>query len=156
MKEKIIVIAPHQSPRLPLKRHVLALTCCGFLGLAAGCTTAGTSHRVSAPPPPTPTKSMTTTTTTTPVTVQPVAVSSPASSTTTVVTQIPPALQQEVPIAQPSASHIWLAGFWTWRNDRYEWMSGHWELPPSQRSTWVAPRWDKSGKSYRFYEGYWN
>ena len=53
-------------------------------------------------------------------------------------------------------SYFWLAGYWTWRNDRYEWMAGQWELPPSSSSAWVAPRWEQQGNAYRFYEGYWN
>jgi len=103
--------------------------------------------------------------TTTTVTTSPVAVANPgyaatsnAGSTvsTIIVTQAPPAMQQEVVLAQPSSQHVWLAGYWTWRNDRYEWMAGHWELPPSPNSAWVAPRWEQQGNAYRFYEGYWN
>jgi len=56
-----------------------------------------------------------------------VTTSSPAPAvSTTIVTQAPPAMQQEVVLAQPTSQHVWLAGFWTWRNDRYEWMAGHW------------------------------
>ncbi len=84
-----------------------------------------------------------------------VTTSTPVVSTT-VVTQAPPALQVEVVLAQPSTRHMWLAGFWTWRNDRYEWMAGHWELPPSLGSVWVAPRWEQHDNAYKFYEGYWN
>jgi hypothetical protein len=139
---------------------------CGVIGLLAGCATEPSSHVVSAPPPVAPTSTvMTTTTTTTPTGV---AVAVPVSGnpgyvttstpqvSTTVVTQAPPALQQEVVLAQPSPQHVWLAGYWTWRNNRYEWMAGHWEAPPSSRSTWVAPRWEQQGNAYRFYEGYWN
>jgi hypothetical protein len=79
----------------------------------------------------------------------------PATSTI-VVTQAPPALQPEAVLAQPSSRHVWLAGYWTWRDDRYEWRAGHWEMPPGSSSTWVAPRWEQDGNSYRFYEGYWN
>jgi hypothetical protein len=75
---------------------------------------------------------------------------------TVVVTQAPPALQQEVVLAQPSPQHVWLPGYWTWRNDRYEWMAGHWELPPNSGAVWVAPRWEQEGNAYRFYEGHWN
>ena len=74
---------------------------------------------------------------------------------TIIVTQAPPALQQEVVLAQPSSQHVWIAGYWTWRNDRYEWMAGHWELPPNSGSVWVGPRWEQEGNAYRFYEGYW-
>jgi hypothetical protein len=75
---------------------------------------------------------------------------------TVIVTQAPPALQQEVVLAQPSPHHVWLAGYWTWRDSRYEWMAGHWELPPSSGSVWVAPRWEQQGNAYKFTEGYWN
>ncbi len=74
---------------------------------------------------------------------------------TTIVTQTPPGLQTEVPLAQPSSSHLWVPGYWTWQNERYEWRSGHWELPPNSSSVWIAPRWEREGASYRFYEGYW-
>lgn len=79
----------------------------------------------------------------------------PAVSTI-VVTQAPPALQQEIVLAQPTPQHVWLAGYWTWRDSRYEWMAGRWELPPSSGSVWVAPRWEQQGNAYKFYEGYWN
>jgi hypothetical protein len=137
-----------------VRQLVPVLACCGVLGLLAGCSTEPDSHLVSAPPPPAPTNAVTTTTTTS---TTPVAVSAPGTVvSTTVVTQAPPALQSEVVLAQPSPQHVWIAGYWTWQNDRYEWMAGHWELPPNSASVWVAPRWEQQGASYRFYEGYWN
>jgi hypothetical protein len=75
---------------------------------------------------------------------------------TVVVTQAPPAPQQEVVLAQPASDDVWIAGFWTWRNSQYQWMAGHWELPPSSGSVWVAPRWEQQGNAYRFYEGHWS
>ena len=108
-----------------------------------------------------------TTTTSTPVTVVAPGVvmanpgydtpTAPAPGTiTTVVTQAPPEMQQEPVLAQPSAQHVWLPGYWTWRNERYEWMAGHWALPPNSNSVWVAPRWEQRGNGYRFTDGYWN
>jgi len=141
--------------------RLLASICCGgILGLLAGCTSAPESHLVSAPPPSSPTKTVVTTTTTS----APLAVPDNGNATTqtpmpvvsTIITQAPPALQQEVAQAQPSSDHVWLAGYWTWRNDRYEWMAGHWELPPSSSARWVAPRWEQQGNAYKFTEGYWN
>ena len=75
---------------------------------------------------------------------------------TLVVTQAPPVPQVDVVIAQPSPNDVWLAGYWTWRDNQYEWMAGHWELPPSSSSVWTAPRWEQEGNAYRFHEGYWN
>jgi len=75
---------------------------------------------------------------------------------TIIVAQAPPSLQAEVVLARPSPDHVWIAGYWTWRDSRYEWMAGHWELPPHSNSAWVAPRWEPENGSFRFYEGYWN
>jgi hypothetical protein len=80
------------------------------------------------------------------------------SQSTIIVTQAPPAPRQEVAIARPErpgADYVWVDGYWTWRNNRYEWMSGHWVEPPSSSAVWVSPRWEQEGNSYRFYEGYW-
>jgi WXXGXW repeat (2 copies) len=84
-----------------------------------------------------------------------VATATPVVSTV-VVTQAPPMLQQEIVLVQPSPQHVWLAGYWTWRDARYQWMAGRWELPPSSSSVWVAPRWEQQGNAYKFTEGYWN
>jgi hypothetical protein len=137
-------------------------------GLLFGCASEPESRVVSAPPPPAPTRLMTTTTTTS----TPASAPAPAvmlgntayvpadpptpATTTTVVTQAPPELEQEVVLARPSPQDVWLAGYWTWQNDRYEWMAGHWQLPPNSNATWVAPRWEHEGNAYRFYEGHWN
>jgi hypothetical protein len=79
----------------------------------------------------------------------------PGAPSTIVVTQAPPALQQEMVTAQPTRDHVWVAGYWTWRNNRYEWVAGHWQVPPRSGSTWIPPRWEPEGGAYRYYEGYW-
>jgi hypothetical protein len=115
--------------------------------LFSGCESTPESHVVSAPPPANSGAV---------VVAQPQQVQQPQSSQVVVV-QAPPALQQEVPQAQPSSDHVWIAGYWTWRNSRYEWIPGRWELPPRSSAVWVAPRWERlSNGTYRFYEGYWN
>ena len=165
MKKTILShVSPPASARAA--RPLMPIFACfGVLALFAGCTTEPDSHVVSAPPPPTPTSLVTTTmTTTTPVAVvtPAVVVGNTAYATqtpvvsTTVVTQAPPTLQQEVVLAQPSPQHVWIAGYWTWRNEQYQWMAGNWVLPPNSGSVWVAPRWEKQGNAYKFSEGYWN
>jgi hypothetical protein len=85
-----------------------------------------------------------------------VVANTPAAAGTIIVTQAPPALQQEVVVARPSTAHVWLPGYWTWRNNRYEWLAGHWEIPPRIDAVWVAPRCERlSDGTYRYYEGYW-
>jgi len=127
----------------------------GSLALLAGCSSEPSSHVVSAPPPPSPQTQL--------VVAQPQQTQVVVSGTvqtpngTIVVMQAPPAMQQEVILAQPTSDHKWVPGFWTWRNEHYEWMAGHWELPPNSNAVWVAPRWERrSDGSYRFFEGYWN
>lgn len=88
----------------------------------------------------------------------PVAVAAvPAGAANYVVLQAPPAPQapQAVP-ARPSPDHLWIVGYWTWRNARYEWMAGHWETPPHSGAVWVNPTWTEENGAFRFFEGYWS
>lgn len=71
------------------------------------------------------------------------------------VTEAPPALQQETVQVRPTPNHVWVAGHWSWRVNRYEWVPGQWELPPSQGAVWIPPYYEREGNVYKFYEGYW-
>ncbi len=146
--------SPHQTRRSRRPVAILSVISAG-LALFSGCASEPESHVVSAPPPPAPQTQL--------VVAQPqpaqviVANSAQTPAGTVIVMQAPPAVQAEVVLAQPSSDHKWLPGYWTWRDNRYEWMAGHWQLPPSSNAVWVAPRWDRtSDGGYRFYEGYWN
>lgn len=136
---------------------------CGVVGLFAGCASEPESVVVSAPPPPPPTAGATVYSA--PVMTAPVAVQTPAGVATVptpvgassiVVMQAPPAAQQEVPSPRPSTDHVWVSGYWTWRNNQYTWMAGQWVVPPRTGAVWIPPRWQPEGTSWRFYEGYWN
>lgn len=135
----------------PTSEIILACSVLGFLG---GCATQPESHVLSSPPPVEPTSSVASTTTTT----TNITTSDTTGQKTIIVTQAQPPPKQNVIIArpdQPTAAHVWIDGYWTWRNSRYEWMPGHWELPESSGATWVPPHTEKEGTGYRFYEGYW-
>jgi hypothetical protein len=94
---------------------------------------------------------------TAPTSAAPTVVATPTTTPGVVmISQAPPAPQPEAVTARPSSDHVWVPGYWTWRNQRYEWMAGHWEVPPRSGATWVAPRWAAEAGAYRFYEGYWN
>lgn len=147
---------------------IFSLAACGGLAVfGGGCATEPESHLVSAPPPAAPTAA--------PVPVQVVVAPAPqvivtqpatvvtaapavaAGTTSYIVMQAPPAPQPPAAMpAQPTSQHAWIPGFWTWRNSRYEWMAGHWEVPPFAGAVWQNPRWVPESGSYRFYEGYWN
>lgn len=141
--------ATTQNPLGPALRRTAQLSLLsGGLVLLAGCGSYPESHVVSSPPPPAPQ-------TTQVVVTQPQPMQTPAG--TVVVTQAPPAVQQELVTAQPTSDHKWIPGYWTWRNSRYEWVSGHWAMPPTRSSVWIAPRWERTDSgAYRFYEGYWD
>jgi len=145
------------------------------LAMLAGCSSEPVSHVVSAPPPGTPQTQLVVAqpqqATQVVVAQQPnsqmvvatqpngqlVAVPTAQAPGTIIVMQAPPQLQQEVVLAQPSSDHKWVPGYWTWRDARYEWMAGHWELPPSSGATWIAPHSERlSNGTFRFYEGYWS
>ena len=136
---------------------------CSALGFFAGCASEPESHLVTAPPPPAPTA---TATAAQPVYVsqpQQVVVSQPQQATVVsaggnsyIVTQAPPAPQPEAVPERPSSQHVWVGGYWTWQNNRYAWMAGHWEVPPHSGATWVNPRWQPENGAIRFYEGYWS
>lgn len=156
------------------------LVACGAIGLFAGCASEPSSVLVSAPPPPPPSSTQATVystpaptvystpaptvySTPAPVT-QPVPVAttqtvttvpSPTGASSIIVMQAPPAAQQEIPSPRPTRDHVWVAGYWTWRDNQYQWMAGHWEVPPRAAAVWVPPRWQPEGTSWRFYEGYW-
>ena len=57
--------------------------------------------------------------------------------------------------AQPSGEYIWVAGYWTARDGRQEWVPGRWETPPRSGAVWIEPRWERQGDGYVFIEGRW-
>ncbi len=83
--------------------------------------------------------------------------SSPVAPRAAAVTvqQAPPAAKKEAIIDRPTPRHVWVTGYWVWKDSKYEWLTGHWELPPRGTESWVAPRWEQHGDSYTFSEGFW-
>jgi hypothetical protein len=165
---KIKNISPHSISASvhALRQYTSIIAGCGMFGFLAGCASAPESHTVYAPPPPAPTRSVTTTTTTTTPDTMPATVAgTPANitvtsgtpaGTTTIVNEAPPALQTDVAVVQPGAGYVWITGYWTWRSNQYQWVAGHWELPPTPSSVWIAPTLEPRGNAYKFTEGYWN
>jgi len=141
------------------QRFASCLVAVSGLVLLAGCESPTESNVVSAPPPPNPVlvSSQPAVVQQAPTHVVVSGTATPSTASTIIVTSAPPAVQQEVVVARPSSAHVWIPGYWTWRNSRYEWMSGHWEVPPRIDAVWVAPRAERlSDGTYRYYEGFWN
>lgn len=138
-----------------LRRLAAVSVMSGGMALLAGCGSYPESHVVSAPPPAAPQLIASPSTPAAQVVVTGTVAT--ANGSTIVVVQAPPAAQQEVVVARPSDRHLWVPGYWTWRNERYEWMAGHWEVPPTSGANWMTARWERTSDGrYRFYEGYWN
>lgn len=122
-----------------------------------GCASEPESHVVSAPPPA-PANTVASSTgvmVQTPVTTSDGTTAVVASTQPVVITQAPPAPQSEPVLEQPSPKHVWIPGYWSYRNSRYVWIAGRWELPPRSDAVWVAPHYEREANAYRFYEGYW-
>ena len=160
MKTILITSSAPQKKGVAFASRTPALICFGAVAFLAGCSSEPESHVVSAPPPAAPiavvaaVPAATTVTTTQTTPTGTVSTTQPVN--TVIVTQAPPALQSEIVQEQPSSQHKWIPGFWTYRESRYVWVAGHWEIPPRPDAVWVAPRWAPESGGYRFYEGYWN
>ena len=75
-----------------------------------------------------------------------------------VVTQPPPAPPppREVVAVRPARQAIWVQGYYLYvGRGRYEWVPGHWEIPPRGYRTYVRPGWARQGGSYVYMRGYW-
>ncbi|MEO6992503.1 MAG: hypothetical protein ABI273_02635 [Lacunisphaera sp.] len=69
----------------------------------------------------------------------------------------PPPPRHEVVIEsqRPSREHVWIKGYYVWRDGRHAWISGHWERPPHPHAVWVEPRWENHPQGHLFISGYW-
>jgi hypothetical protein len=66
----------------------------------------------------------------------------------------PPPPQIEVIPAAPSPNHLWIAGYWGWRDGRHFWYPGRYELRRPGLS-WQAPAWGRYGRYWRYSPGRW-
>ena len=69
----------------------------------------------------------------------------------------PPAPVREVIVARPRPDAVWVEGYYSYSGygGRYDWVPGHWEVPPPRYRTFVRPHWQPRGGSYVYVRGYW-
>jgi hypothetical protein len=67
----------------------------------------------------------------------------------------PPPPPYELQTAQPTESAIWVVGFYDWDGYSYNWVPGHWEIPPPNAVAFVRPHWRYRGGTYVYIRGYW-
>ncbi len=70
--------------------------------------------------------------------------------------EAPPPPRVEYRMVRPSRRHIWIAGYWDRRDDRWDWAPGRWEEPSRRGSTWVRPQYRREGEAYRYEPGRWS
>ncbi|MFN9812201.1 MAG: hypothetical protein ACK6CU_21495 [Deltaproteobacteria bacterium] len=65
----------------------------------------------------------------------------------------PPPAPRVITRRPPPSRHgeLWIEPYWGWTGAGWEWIDGHWELPPQSGAIWIAPQWDGSG----WIPGYW-
>jgi hypothetical protein len=71
------------------------------------------------------------------------------------VAKAPPAPRTEVVTVAPSTSHVWQAGYWSYRNGRYVWVPGRYELRPRASAVWVPGHWDRTTRGWVWTPGHW-
>jgi len=67
----------------------------------------------------------------------------------------PPAPQEDVVVEQPTPSAVWIAGYYGFDGYNYNWVPGHWEVPPPDYGVFVRPHWVYRGGAYVYVRGYW-
>ena len=68
----------------------------------------------------------------------------------------PPPLRHEVRMERPSRNHVWIAGCWDRRDDRWAWVPGRWEEPSQRGSSWVRAQYRREDGAYRYEPGHWS
>jgi Carboxypeptidase regulatory-like domain/WXXGXW repeat (2 copies) len=68
----------------------------------------------------------------------------------------PPRVRYEAPPPRPSATHIWIGGYWGWENDEHVWIEGRWAAPPEPGYQWEQARWRRQGHRWMLVPGHWH
>jgi WXXGXW repeat (2 copies) len=80
-----------------------------------------------------------------------------ATSTTgeVVVTETPPPPRREVIGVAPGPSYVWVRGYWVFRDHRWVWVPGHYQLRPRTTAVWVEGHWDHTVRGWVWTPGHW-
>ncbi len=79
-----------------------------------------------------------------------------ATSEETTYLPAPPATVERGPsTAAPSRDHDWTPGSWVWRQERYAWSPGYWQLGRADWA-WMPSHYVWTPRGYIFVDGYWD
>lgn len=69
----------------------------------------------------------------------------------------PPRPRREVIVGvAPSPAHVWVKGFWAYRDGRWVWIPGHWERGPRIGAHWSEGHWAHRTRGWVWVEGHWD
>jgi len=82
-----------------------------------------------------------------------------SADTNYTVQSVPPAPvsepQENIP-PQPSGNAVWIRGHYEYNGNGYQWMSGHWEVPPGGMRAYIGPSWQPAANGgYVYVRGHW-
>ena len=81
----------------------------------------------------------------------------PAPTGAVIVSSEPPPPRHEVVVGvAPSPAHVWVGGFWAFRDGRWVWIPGHWERSPRIGAHWTAGHWAHRTHGWVWVDGYWD
>ena len=79
----------------------------------------------------------------------------PASVVVTTVPAMPAPPADTVQGERPGDSYIWVAGYYNWQGDHYQWVPGTWVRNPTPTAVWVPGRWQQTPGGYTWVSGHW-
>ncbi len=71
------------------------------------------------------------------------------------VAEAPPAVIVEPRTVAPTATSVWIDGYWHWDGSHYRWEKGHWDTVPAGYAHWVPASYMQVGNQYRYTPGHW-
>jgi hypothetical protein len=87
---------------------------------------------------------------------EPVESEIPAEEPEQTSTEAPPCQpMDDDPPEQPSPDHVWVTGYWWWKNRTYMWVPGYWALPPQKNYVYVSGYWGYRGNRWVYVRGGW-
>jgi hypothetical protein len=68
----------------------------------------------------------------------------------------PPPVRTVIIPPRPSASAVWISGYWNWTGATFVWVDGRWDRnPPRAGAQWVPDHWIRTNKGWYRQPGRW-
>lgn len=79
----------------------------------------------------------------------------PVRSNVVYIRKAPPAPHHYSRPPRPTASAIWISGYWNWTGVKFTWVSGYWERHPPRNKRWRDGRWVHTARGWYWVPGGW-